>query len=510
MAKKLSLFVLILILTSCSYYQRNSHRIVSVTPSEVPETNRKNFKYSQQAYGGVYPLDPALSLYVNEIAQQCVKHSLHPDHQCTVVIVNSSIPNIWSFPVGYIAVTRGLLVELENEDELVGILCHEISHLNHRDGRENIQQVILNAGPVNLDFQKNNYISDFAVGPLGSGSGLLTLKYNVQAEVQADQSALSQMSQMGYSSMAVLNLQKRVQAYQKSRNPNWMGGYIAKHPLSDYQIMKCESCQNQYSNNEGYKTEVFENHLSSLRAQTTLYGKLDQGYKALLNNEYESAIQIANQGLAEGFNESHFNLLKGKAQKQMGNFATALGTLNIAVAMNPYYFDHYLQRGLVKEQLDDWADACLDLERSLALLPTAEAYYALGEIDYSKERQAEAIEYFRKASISASPGGKKALKKLKDLGLPVSGIQTLEVSSSFTETGHLNLEVLNKGCKIARSIVVDVEQVDPKGKLLYRYLIEIKKDLSPYEKVCQQTNIGPFFSEEHLQESIYTYPVYCE
>ncbi len=510
MAKKLSFFVLILILTACSYHQRNSHRVVSVTPSNLPEANRINFKYSQQAYGGAYFLDPALSLYVNELAQKCVKHSLHPDNQCKVVIVNSSIPNVWSFPEGYVAITRGLLLELKNEDELVGVLCHEISHLQHSDGKENIQKIILNAGPVNLDIQNNNYIPDFAVGPLGSGSGLLTLKYNVQAEVQADQAALSQMSQMGYSSKAILNLQRRVQTYQKVRNPNWMGGYIAKHPLSDYQITKCESCQNQYSDQQSYKTEEFEKHMFTLRAQTTLYGKLDQGYKALLNKDYEKAIEIANQGLAEGYNESHFYLLKAKAQKQIGNHVPALKTLNAAVAMNPYYFDNYLQRGLVKEQLDDWADACRDLERSLALLPTAEAYYALGEIDYSKERQAEAIEYFRKASISASPGGKKALQKLKNLGLPLSGIQTIDVSSSFTETGHLNLEVINKGCRPARSIVVDVEQVDPKGKLLYRYLIEIKKDLHPYEKVCQQTNIGPFFSEEHLQESIYTYPVYCE
>ncbi|MCH9634513.1 MAG: Beta-barrel assembly-enhancing protease [Chlamydiae bacterium] len=497
-------------LTSCSYHQRNSHRVISATPSNLPETNKKNFEYSQQAYGGRYSLDPELSTYLNDLTKKIVQNSPYPNLSCKVVIVNSSIPNLWSFPSGHIAITRGLLTELQNEDELVGVLSHEISHLYHQDGRENIQKIILNAGPVKLNVHKNYYVSDFTVGPLGSGSGLLTLKYDVNSEVHADQSAMIQMSQMGYSPKAMIDLQQRINVYQKSKDPNWMGGYIAKHPFSEYQLNKCESCQKQYKEPSQYKTKLFSQHLSLLKSQVSTYEKLDKGYTALLSQNYASAIDIANEGLSEEPNESHFLLLKAKAQTRLGNFVPALKALNAAIAKDPYYFDHYLQRGLVKEQLDDWADACQDLERSLALLPTAEAYYALGEIDYNKERQAEAIEYFRKASISASPGGKRALKKLKNLGLPTSGLKTIQVNPIYSKTGHLTLEVKNQGTRVARSIVVDVEQVDPKGKLLFRHFIEIKKDLSPSESICQKTNIGPFFSQEHLQQSTSTYPVYCD
>lgn len=510
MFRSLALFFLIILLTGCSYHQRNSHRVVSVTPGTDPTQNHKNFKYSQQAYGGVYTLDPALTQYLNELTQKIVAHSLNPHINCEIVLVNSSIPNIWSFPDRYIAITRGLLEELENEAELVGVLCHEISHLNAGDGKTNIQKIILNAGPIKLDVRNNHYVSDFAVGPLGSGSGLITLKYDTQAEVKADHNSLILMQQMGYTTQALIDFQRRLHIYKATQNPNWLGGYIAKHPLTDYQLSQSSQSHQHFPHNGSYETSTFNEHLSYLKSQKEVYDQLDLGYKALLSSKFNEAIRLATEGYRLQPEETHFLLLKAKAEAKLGYMTTALKTLNHAIKQNPYYFDLYLQRGFVKEQLDDWEGTCNDLERSLTLLPTAEAYYALGEIDFSKDRQAEAIEYFRKASISASPGGRKALQRLKDLGLSLSGIQMIEVKPFFTDTGHINLEIQNKGPTIARSIVVDVEQLNPKGELIFRHLIEIKKDLEPLETICQKTNIGPFFSQKHMEQSTFILPVYCE
>lgn len=502
--------VCLFIFTSCSFHQRNSHRVVSVTPSHHPETNQKHFDYSQQAYGGAYFLDPELSAYMNQLLKKAILSSPYPDRNCEIAIVNSSIPNVWSFPEGHIAITRGLLVDIQNEAELMAILCHELAHLSAKDGQANIQKVILNAGPVKLDVYSNPSSHDFSVGPLGSGSGLLTLKYDVQCEVNADQSSMLQLTQMGYSPQSILDFQRRIHVYQKSQDTNWSGGYLAKHPLTEYQLSKTEYWQTLYPQSGYFENHRFEAHVKQLKSTMASYDLLDEGYRALLNRKYDQAIEMAEKGFTQMPEESHFLLLKAKAQQRLGHFVSSLKTLNQAIALNPYYFDHYLQRGLVKEQLDDWAEASHDLERSLALLPTAEAYYALGEIDYNKERQAEAIEYFRKASISQSPGGKRAIKRLKNLGLPLSGIQTLEVRPSFTSTGHLNLEVENQGNKVAKSIVIDVEQKDALGRTLYRHLVELKKELEPNTSICQQTNIGPFFSESQMKQSIHAFAVYCE
>ncbi len=500
----------IVLLPACSYHQRNSHRLVNLTVDEQDKNNDKNFLYSQQAYGGSYQKDPELTAYVNQLGQKIVRQQDLPSNEFTFIVVNSSIPNIWSFPKGKIALTRGLLVELKNEAELMAILAHEVAHVSNNHGAENIQEVEINAGPVNLNILADAHNKEFLVGALGSGSGLVTLKYNLQSEMQADKNALMQISEMGYSTQGLSDFNERVYQYHVCKNCNWKGGFLAKHPTSEERIQTSRELISKQSLLGATEVNLFNQKMENLRQQAPVYEKLDEGYHALLHAKYATAVQLAEQGLDIDPTEFHFYLLKGKAFFKLGYTLDALNTLNRAIEINPRYFDNYLQRGLVKEQLDDFAQASNDLERSLSLLPTAEAYYALGEIDYHQDHHHAAIQNFRKASISNTPGGQKATSKLKELGLALHGIQTLDVESLFTEDGFINIKVCNMGLSTLRNVVIDVDQLDAKGKLIYRHLIELDRELLPFESVCHQTNIGPFFNEEHMKKSTLVSPIYSE
>ncbi len=66
------------------------------------------------------------------------------------------------------------------------------------------------------------------------------------------------------------------------------------------------------------------------------------------------------------------------------------------------------------------------------------------------------------------------------------------------------------GLSTLKNVVVDVDQVDANGKLVYRHLIELDQELPPFKTVCHQTNIGPFFSEEHMKKSTLISPIYSE
>jgi len=44
-------------------------------------------------------------------------------------VVNGLDPNAFAIPGGYIFVTTGLLVLAENEQEVAGVLSHEIAHV---------------------------------------------------------------------------------------------------------------------------------------------------------------------------------------------------------------------------------------------------------------------------------------------------------------------------------------------------------------------------------------------
>ncbi len=500
----------VLLLASCSYHQRNTHRLVHLSDESAEETNQVNFLYSQQAYGGEYTRDTKLNQYVESLGQQILSQQNIPSQDYKFVIINSSIPNIWSFPKGNIALTRGVLVELKSEAELVTLLTHEIAHLQKGHNQTSVQEIFLNAGPVRLDISPNNRGKDFLVGALGSGSGIVTLKYSLQAEMEADLASLQQLTKMGYSSEGFTGLNDRFYSYHKKNDPHWMGGYLIKHPTSDERFTNNQNLALKHAQKGNLKADFYQEKISSLMTQVNAYQKLDQGYQALLESNYLEAVQSAEQGLDLEPTEAHFYLLMGKAYAKLGYTLDALKALNRAIEINPKYFDNYLQRGLIKEQLDDFAQASRDLETSLSFLPTAEAYYALGEIDYRQEDHRAAIQNFRKASISQSPAGLRAAVKLKELGQALSGTKSLRVEPILTNDGYVNIQVSNMGIKELKNVIIDIAEQDVKGKIIYNHLVQLQNNLSPLESVCHQTNVGPFFNKEHMNKSIQVSPLYSE
>ncbi len=501
--------LLLWILSSCSSHQREGHRVVKLASASGSANNELNFLYSQQVYGGAYNRDPKLLTYVNLLGKKiALSANQNPSHY-HFVITNSSIPNVWSFPKGNIAITRGLLAELKNEAELVAVLAHEIAHISRTHGKVCIdREVILNAGPVTLDKKSNYFSYDLSIGPLGSGMGLITLKYDDKAEMEADSDSIQRLQKMGYSPQAYIHFQNRLIDYRNKKDSNWMGGFLAKHPINEELINQGNPSKS--FNNGDFAQKGFENYVAFLKSQNETYKKLDEGYRNLLSKKYHEVLEITEKEISSGTGESHFYLLKGKALVLLDRSGEALFAFDKAVEINPYYFDNYLQRGLLKEEQNDFESATSDLQKSLRLLPTAEAYYALGEIDYRNDLTNQAFENFRKAGISGSPGGKKALERLHGLKKAFEGLHGIVIEPYFAPSGYLELQIQNTGSKEVKNLVINVEELDAGGSLIYRHLIEVKEPLSPQKELKKKTSVGPFFDKHHMLKSLSISPVYSD
>lgn len=73
-----------------------------------------------------------LNLAVAEVGFTVAAYSPRPEISWTFGVIESSSPNAFSTPGGYVLVTRGLLKQLENESQLAGVLAHEIAHVSLR------------------------------------------------------------------------------------------------------------------------------------------------------------------------------------------------------------------------------------------------------------------------------------------------------------------------------------------------------------------------------------------
>ena len=76
--------------------------------------------------------DPQLTEYIGTLGAQLASHANNGDYQFNFFVVNDNQINAFALPGGFVGVNSGLLLATENENELAGVLAHEISHVTQR------------------------------------------------------------------------------------------------------------------------------------------------------------------------------------------------------------------------------------------------------------------------------------------------------------------------------------------------------------------------------------------
>lgn len=76
--------------------------------------------------------DTQVDEYINTLGQQLVQASGRQKTNFTFFIVEDPNINAFAFPGGYIGVNQGLIEAMNYEDQLAGVLAHEIAHVTQR------------------------------------------------------------------------------------------------------------------------------------------------------------------------------------------------------------------------------------------------------------------------------------------------------------------------------------------------------------------------------------------
>ena len=81
---------------------------------------------------GMIIKDPQVTEYVSTIGHRVAAHANNGDYKFTFFVVDDPTINAFALPGGYIGVHTGLLEATRTEDELAGVLAHEIAHVTQR------------------------------------------------------------------------------------------------------------------------------------------------------------------------------------------------------------------------------------------------------------------------------------------------------------------------------------------------------------------------------------------
>lgn len=179
---------------------------------------------------GVYNEKPELNEMVDRIGRRVAAVSDRPNLPWQFTLLDTPMVNAMALPGGYIYVTRGILERMNSEDELAGVIAHEVAHVAARHSARSMSQAQL--------AQIGMVLGSIIVGPAAAqaygglaelGAGLLFTRHSRRQETQADLLGTAYMTEAGYNPRGAENMLLALQRLQRGETSP-LERYFIDHP----------------------------------------------------------------------------------------------------------------------------------------------------------------------------------------------------------------------------------------------------------------------------------------
>jgi len=172
--------------------------------------------------------------YLNRVVQRLAAQAPGAKYPYQIKAVNATEINAFALPGGPIYINRGALDAARSEDELAGILAHEMSHIALRHGTNQASKAYLSQAGLGilgglLGRQSSATRLVNAIG--GVGLNAVFLKFSRDDEYQADRSGAQIMARAGYDPNAMATFFQQLRALQ-GRDPSKVEEFLSDHPAA--------------------------------------------------------------------------------------------------------------------------------------------------------------------------------------------------------------------------------------------------------------------------------------
>ena len=456
---KLLLLSMIFLLAAGAFIPKAA---LSITAAEEEELSREFMKVIYKSLKFVD--DPVIVDYVNKIGKKIVSILPPQPFNYRFYVIEEDIFNAFATPAGHIFIYSGLMAAMENEEELAGILGHEIAHVfcRHisqkidRSKKISIATLAGIAAGIFLGAEGAGEVgSAVVVGSMAAGQSM-TLAYSREDERQADQIGLSYLTKAGYSGYGLLTV------FTKIRSKHWFGSeqiptYLTTHPAPEDRLSYIGTWLEKSEKKPPSKTDsaefkkvntrliaLYSDETVALRKFKSAVTKnpkdsmANYGYGLVLariGNRKDAVVYIKRALEREAFNPE-FSIALGRIYFLDGQYEKALTILESAVSIDADNPEGLFYLGRTQLEMGKLKDAEPTLRTLTKTHPDykpgfyflgntygkqgklADAHYTLG-LYYTKKREhRNAVIQFEKALEKTKDPEKK--RELKDLLKKVS------------------------------------------------------------------------------------------
>ncbi|MGC9006588.1 MAG: M48 family metalloprotease [Sulfurihydrogenibium sp.] len=343
---------------------------IQIGQKVVPEAINQN--------GGLYP-DQEVQSYIRNLGYKIAAHSPRKvDYQ--FYLVNSKEINAFALPGGPVFVNRGLILILDNESELAGVMAHEIGHITARHHAKFLEKTygmnlllnILAVATSNSQYQQ-------AILQLAQVSaGLLQLKYSRDQESEADALGVRFAYEAGYDPRGLITTFEKFKAMEKVNAPSW----LLTHPLPEDRIKNVAYLiQTKYPEKLLLKkdSEEFQRIKKKLMSTAASYEAVENAKENIKNRNFSVALTNLNKAISIFPNNNEAYTYRALTYYNLKEYQKAYLDALKAYNIDKSYFLPRLILGASLVKLNNYREAIAVLEDARKLIDSnPDLYYFLG------------------------------------------------------------------------------------------------------------------------------------
>jgi predicted Zn-dependent protease len=333
--------------------------------------------------------DTIIVNYVNQIGRRILSAVEPQPFAYQFYVIKADDFNAFASPAGHIFINSGLFEALQSEEELAGVIGHEISHVVCRHISERIEHskkvgmatlagmvagIFIGAGGAAA---AGNAV---ALGSMATGQSL-SLAYSRENERQADEIGLQYLTKAGYTGEGLLT------SLEKIRSRQWFGSdqiptYLTTHPASEDRLAYIDTWLEQHH----VKPAANQGQGAAQPSQfQRIHTGCGHGEPAKALNEFKTAVLRDPKDP-----QAHYGY--GIVLSRAGNQKQAAEEMKKALeksALTPLYL---MELGRIYYLDGRYAEALSALDNSAGLVPEdPEGLFYLGRTHLAVERPQDAV-----------------------------------------------------------------------------------------------------------------------
>ena len=307
--------------------------------------------------------DPLVTEYLNDIGSRIAAQTNDGDHSFTFFAVDDPRINAFALPGGYIGIHTGLLEASRNEDEVAGVLAHEIAHVTqrhiaraiHANSRQSLLTTAMMLGAFIVAAAGGN--SEAVQGAMAVAQGTAAqqqINFTRTNEYEADRVGIAALADAGFDPYGMASFFD-VMSRQQTSNPEMRAPeFMRTHPVTTARIAEARNRARAYPLIRS--DDSISYGIARTRVIVAHFDTPAEGVAYFEGRDYENQNDIERYGRAVAY-------------QRAGDHFSALAIFEELLEKDKSVIAYHIGVGQAQVAVDHYDDAIETFEAALELFP---------------------------------------------------------------------------------------------------------------------------------------------